>query len=148
MPRSKNPDNYPKAYGELLRLAYRQDDEVRVPAENVKAARNLQNSIYAYINAVDAQEKADGIQYELRLAPQYRQVKLSVEKLDGQVSLVLQNKNAAPELQGINAVLAAQKQEQSAPLPSPYERQPEEHPDADERDEHAEVVGNLFGRET
>ena len=170
MPRSKNPDNYPTVYFRLFERALVRPEGVRVEfADKAECLRN-RNSLYAYLNALEARERklldAGKLSQDNVFATSFRKVKIS---FDGPV-LFMQNRDFAPDQQRIEAALEAQLGPEIATeypdVPrddetemeylqrmsdmvhnqAGHEPEPPEMPPAD--DEAAKLVAELFGLKT
>ena len=149
MPRSKNPLNYPETYPRLLQAVYARREPVRVPLGSKMEANRMRNSLYAYVNAVEVQERKENVPESLRLFPQYRQVMLTVGEGPSGPFLELVNRNYTESVSAINDVLAAldmTAEEPPPPAPPIPEITPEDIPDGDD-DTHADAISSLFGRE-
>ncbi len=137
MPRSKNPDNYPSQYWQLLDAVARGEPHLlEVPLEDRKAVRNLQNSLYAYINALDARENSQQLTEDLRNAPRFR--KVEIRHASDPARLILRNKEVSPEVQAITSALQATK-------PTRHEK-PLPVPEVEPQDDHAAAISSLFNK--
>ncbi len=101
MPRSRNPENYPTSFKAALERATSAEAGLRIEFNNPAEMMRTRASMYAYINALDAQENEQNIDYGFRLAPLFRQIML---KPEGRV-LILMNKLYTNEVQAIERAL-------------------------------------------
>lgn len=79
MPRSKNPDNYPSYFRELLEGARGVEDGITIDFGTAQKRMRVRNQLYAYINALEAQEERREIPYEMRMSPGFRMISLVVQ---------------------------------------------------------------------
>ena len=101
MPRSRNPETYPKQYSRLLETVRGQPDGMTIEFDNQADMMRTRSSLYAYINALAYQEDEMNIEWEYRKSPEFRQVML---KPVGK-TLHLLNKAYTPEALCIDKAL-------------------------------------------
>jgi hypothetical protein len=139
MARSKNPENYPPYYRDALLSVANTGRTLRVPTLE---PHRLKQRLYAYINAVDAQENADRVEWSTRQAPKMRLVSLTHEP----GFVILASKNHGTEADAFRAALEGIDPAAYTPLP---QRTPEEEAALQaamaegEDEDHDEGLGDL-----
>ena len=147
MPRSRNPDNYPPHYAQLLSAARGRREGILIEFDSVSEMNRTKNNLYAYINALDRQESDAALPYNDRLAPGFRQIALQmrgknlllIDKVFDAgvqaISRTLENLGqTAPVIQTSDEVRAAAAadiaahEDDSPPTPDPVESTPAKEP--------------------
>lgn len=107
MPRSKNPDKYPSVFKDLLLAAYAAGETgITWKCPDSGTAHRTRFQLYAYINALEKQELNMAMPDELREAPRFHQIQITIAKLPDGTAIKLLNRNFTPENMAIQAALA------------------------------------------
>lgn len=98
MPRSRNPDKYPAVFKELLLAAYAaKESGITWKCPDIGTARRTRMQLYAFVNAIDAQEDNMAMPDEFREAKRLHQIQITVGAAPEGAFIKLLNKNFAPE---------------------------------------------------
>lgn len=110
---------------------------ISIPFANKQELLRTRANIYAYINALEVQEEANQISFDLRLSPAYRQIRLMADKATN--SLLLQNRRFSGESMAIESVLSG-----LGLSDEPANTTPIEMPSVDVDAEQEDLIHNLF----
>lgn len=115
MPRSKRSANYAPELKRLLDHALDSGERIEILCGSIKSSNRLRNQLYAYINALDHEDIAEGVPLHTRRGTIYRRIQISSEK----ELLVLINRSNTDEMKTINAYLGgtSARVQAEAPLP-------------------------------
>ena len=79
MPRSKNPDKYPKVFKSLLLAAYAAGEKgITWGCPDKKTAQRTRMQLYAYTNAVAVEEEKHDLPEDMRDSKRFHQIQITV----------------------------------------------------------------------